>query len=72
MLSNERIQNEDVDAFMKGLGNNKPWNGSKAILKRKGQYPQPNLEPKDIIRICLAALQHNDDPQLDHGASVVM
>jgi hypothetical protein len=42
------------------------------MMKRKGQVPLPEYEPKDVVRIVLAALQNNDDPQLDHGAAVVL
>lgn len=50
----------------------KPWGGSREILVRKRQVPMKEYLPKDIIRICLLALQTNDDPQLDHGSSVVL
>lgn len=49
-----------------------PWGGDLAILRRKKQVPTEAYGPKDVIRICLLALQSNDDPQLDHGAAVVM
>jgi len=50
----------------------KPWSGSRSILVRKGQIPSSKYSPRDVVSICLAALQNNDDPQLDHGAAVVM
>lgn len=61
----------DLESFLKGSVN-KPWGGTRDILKRKGQIPLASLGPRDIIKICLAALQHNDDPQLDHGGAVVL
>ena len=45
---------------------------SRDILKRKKQVPDPAYAPKDVVRTCLSALQNNDDPQLDHGACVVL
>jgi hypothetical protein len=48
------------------------WKGSKTSLARKGQVPNPNYTPKDVIQVCLEALKSNDDPQLDHGACVVL
>jgi hypothetical protein len=41
-------------------------------LVRKKQVPDKKYSSKDVIRICLAALQNNDDPQLDHGSCVVL
>lgn len=29
--------------------------------------PHPDLTPEDVVRIVLAALQHNDDPGPDYG-----
>lgn len=54
------------------LEGDKPWGGNTNILARKKQIPSKDYGPKDVIRICLQALQSNDDPQLDHGACVVM
>jgi hypothetical protein len=48
------------------------WEGTKVNLMRRGQVPSPKHQPVDVIRICLQALQNNDDPQLDHGACVVL
>lgn len=48
----------------------KPWGGTRIALSRKGQVPLPEYSAQDVVRICLAALQNNDDPQLDHGACV--
>ena len=53
-------------------GQSPPPVESNRILKRKGQVPSPSLGPEDVVKICLSALQFNDDPRLDHGASVVM
>jgi hypothetical protein len=50
----------------------KPWKGVRDMLPRKGQIPLPSYGPKDVCKIILAALQNNDDPQLDHGACVAL
>ena len=71
-LSNSEISRDPgLESYLKGT-DSRPWSGSRSILKRKGQVPNPELSPRDVIKIILAALQNNDDPQLDHGASVVL
>jgi len=57
--------------FLKGP-ENKKWNGIRDMLPRKGQIPLEKYTPRDVVTICLTALQNNDDPQLDHGACVVL
>mmetsp|Transcript_5513 Transcript_5513/g.5693 ORF Transcript_5513/g.5693 Transcript_5513/m.5693 type:complete len:214 (-) Transcript_5513:34-675(-) len=70
--SNPKITTDpDLESFLSG-SLNKEWNGSTNMLERRGQIPKEEYGPKDVIRICLSALQHNDDPQLDHGACVVL
>eukprot|EP01041_Mallomonas_annulata_P002696 gene2696-5308_t len=61
----------DLKNFLSGSKRG-PWNGTKDILVRRGQVPSADYGPKDVIRVCLAALQNNDEPQLDHGACVVL
>lgn len=41
-------------------------------LSLAGQYPSAELSPLDVIKKCLQALQNNDEPQLDHGACVLL
>ena len=41
-------------------------------MARRGQVPTPDMTPRDVCKVCLTALQNNDDPQLDHGAAVVL
>lgn len=36
----------------------------------KAQGPNPTLSPRDVVRIQMAALQHNDSPTPDHGITV--
>ena len=55
----------DVDDTLK-------WKGSKEIVIRKKQIPSLNFSPKEVVQICLDALQLNDDPQLDHGCCVLL
>ena len=57
--------------FLKGP-ENKKWNGVRDMMPRKGQVPDERYTPRDVVTICLSALQNNDDPQLDHGACVVL
>lgn len=57
--------------FMAGEGS-KEWRGTKSMLERRGEIPDPKYSPIDVIRVVLKALQTNDYPQLDHGACVVL
>lgn len=50
----------------------KPWQGTTEILERRNQVPKKSYTPIEVTKICLQALQNNDDPQLDHGACVVL
>jgi len=50
----------------------RPWAGTRDMLPRRGQVPSNSQTPRDVVKICCAALQNNDDPQLDHGACVVL
>jgi hypothetical protein len=59
----------EYQEFLKGP-EGKPWKGTRIALPRKGQVPLPEYSAQDVVRICLSALQNNDDPQLDHGACV--
>ena len=59
----ETGNNPDLEAFLKGEGT-KSWRGTRDILKRRGQVPLPSYTPQDVCKICLKALQNNDDPQL--------
>ena len=65
------INDPDYQQFLAGA-EGKPWKGSKIGLARRGQLPLPEYSAQDVIRICLAALQNNDDPQLDHGSCVTL
>lgn len=57
--------------FMRGP-EKKQWKGERGILKRRNQVPDTSYTVKDVVGICMRALQNNDDPQLDHGACVVL
>lgn len=59
----------DYQKFLAGA-EGKPWKGTRIALARRGQIPLPEYSAQDVVRICLAALQNNDDPQLDHGTCV--
>ena len=61
----------EFEQFMSGQ-EAKPWKGTRIALVRKGQVPLPEYSAQDVIRICVSALQNNDDPQLDHGACVTL
>ena len=65
------LKDPDFQNFMAG-SEKKEWNGDRNILKRKKQVPDPKYGPSDVVKIVLRALQSNDDPQLDHGALVVL
>jgi len=68
---NARIADKDMEEFLNG-STEKPWRGSTISLGRRGQIPNARYSPADVVRICLKALQSNDDPQLDHGCCVVL
>ena len=36
------------------------------------QVPKSEFSVHDVVRTVMAALQNNDDPQLDHGAAVAL
>lgn len=65
------IADIQMQSFLKG-DSNEPWRGSRDVLKRKKQWPQPEYSPQQVIRKVLNALQINDDPQLDHGCCVLL
>lgn len=69
----ESKENSDPEyqAFLAGASG-KPWKGTRIALARRGQVPLPEYSAQDVVRICLAALQNNDDPQLDHGSCVAL
>jgi hypothetical protein len=59
--------------YLKGQGYAmRAWSGSRDSLKRRKQVPDPSYTPADVVQLCLRALQNNDEPQLDHGACVVL
>ena len=60
----------DKEAFINKQA--KKWRGSTDTLQRRGQVPEIRYSPSDVCKIILSALQSNDDPQLDHGACVVL
>ena len=67
-----KIRNDkELQDYLSGKGA-KEWKGSKSMLKRRGELPDPNYKPLDVLRVCLKALESNDYPQLDHGACVVL
>lgn len=73
-LENEnQVMKDDprLKDFMAGEGS-KEWRGTKSMLERRGEIPDPKYSPIDVIRVVLKALQTNDYPQLDHGACVVL
>jgi len=51
---------------------NRKWSGRTDILERRKQLPSVDQSPTDVVRIVLAALKINDDPQMDHGACVLL
>ena len=50
----------------------KVWKGSREMLGRRKQIPASEYTIQDVVKKCLAALQNNDEPQLDHGACVTL
>ncbi len=58
------VNDPEYQQFLAGP-QGKPWKGSRMSLARKGQVPLLEYSAQDVVRICLAALQNNDDPQLD-------
>ena len=57
--------------FMRGP-EKKQWKGERSLLVKRNQIPSKTYTVKDVVQICMKALQNNDDPQLDHGACVVL
>lgn len=70
-IKNKILSNEDLQKYLNGTVQ-KEWKGTKTILQRRGEIPDPKYKPLDVIRVCLKALESNDYPQLDHGACVVL
>jgi len=64
-------ESPELREFLAGP-NNKRWKGTRDIMPRRNQVPKPEYSVHDVVRTCMAALQNNDDPQLDHGAAVVL
>jgi len=60
----------DVAAFLEGKP--RKWSGRWDIMKRRGQMPSPEYSPVEVVVTILKALKNNDDPQIDHGAAVVL
>ena len=69
--TNDGEMSADVKDYMAGP-EGKKWKGTREVLPRRKQIPSPDYTPQDVCRIVLSALQNNDDPQLDHGACVVL
>ena len=70
-LQNKIMSNDDLQKYLNGTAQ-KEWKGTKSMLQRRGELPDPKYKPIDVIRVCLKALESNDYPQLDHGACVVL
>lgn len=64
-------EDQDLQSYLTGQ-NNIPWKGTRQILKRKKQIPDPSYSPIQVINLCMNALSINDDPQLDHGCCVLL
>ena len=64
------VDENELKAFLEGKP--RAWTGDKNIVKRKLQYPREDYAGHEVLRIILNALKNNDDPQLDHGALVVL
>ena len=60
----------DVEAFLEGKP--RKWSGRWDIMKRRGQVPAPEQSPVEVVVTILKALKTNDDPQIDHGAAVIL
>lgn len=68
----EAVENDpELKQFLEGTMNLK-WKGDRMSLRRRKQVPLPEYSPQKVIEIVLRALQVNDDPQLDHGACVLL
>lgn len=52
--------------------NTTPWRGTRTILTRRKQVPDPSYSPRKVVQTVVDALQVNDDPQLDHGCCVLL
>jgi hypothetical protein len=48
------------------------WKGTTDTLKRRKQVPDAGYTPQQVVEKCLAALEINDEPQLDHGCCVLL
>lgn len=70
-LREQIAKDPQLAEYLKGP-EGKPWKGSRSMLIRRKQIPDISYGPVDVVKICLDALQNNDDPQLDHGACVVL
>jgi hypothetical protein len=65
----------DVDPYMEAFLEGKAplrWRGTKVILKRRGQVPDPRYTARDVVKVILSAMESNDDPQIDHGCCVAL
>ena len=60
----------DLQSFL--AGKTREWTGDASILKRRNQLPSTEYNAGEALRVVLNALQSNDDPQLDHGALVLI
>ena len=60
----------DVADFLEGKP--RKWSGRWDIMQRRGQMPSPEYSPVEVVVTILKALKNNDDPQIDHGAAVVL
>ena len=72
VMSDEKLNDPKFMEFMQGAGGRKVWKGTKDILTRRKQVPSSEYNVIDVVKICVEALKCNDDPQLDHGACVVL
>ena len=70
-LMNMNINDPLLEQYLKGSINS-PWKGTRESLSRRKQAPRTDYSPNDVVKICLSALQTNDDPQLDHGCCVLL
>ena len=72
IMNNEKLNDPKLIEFMQGAAGKKVWKGAKDILARRRQVPSSKYNLVDVVKICVEALKYNDDPQLDHGACVVL
>ena len=70
VFSTDPKEDPDVAAFLEGKP--RKWSGRWDIMKRRGQMPSPEYSPVEVVVTILKALKNNDDPQIDHGAAVVL